>query len=105
MILSILIKILIIFILYITIIFIYCFYFIRQVFHVVNFEAYYTNHTEQLSKGVIVPTQNVALAEKSACVIEGVSRYVKFCLPYILKEYICIYFFQLDHVIIYSMET
>lgn len=47
---------------------------VNKVFHVVNFEAYYTNHTEQLSKGVIVPTQNVALAEKSACVIEGVSR-------------------------------
>lgn len=47
---------------------------VNKVFHVVNFEAYYTNHTEQLSKGFIVPTQNIAVTEKSACVIEGVSR-------------------------------
>lgn len=47
---------------------------VNKVFHVVNFEAYYTNHTEQLSKGFIVPTQNIAVTKKSACVIEGVSR-------------------------------
>ncbi|XP_029676985.1 BTB/POZ domain-containing protein 9 [Formica exsecta] len=47
---------------------------VNKVFHVVHFEAHYTNHTEQLSKGFIVPTQNIAVTEKSASVIEGVSR-------------------------------
>ncbi|XP_032664988.1 BTB/POZ domain-containing protein 9 [Odontomachus brunneus] len=47
---------------------------VNRVFHVVNFEAYYTNHTEKLSDGFVVPTRNVAVTEKSACVIEGVSR-------------------------------
>ncbi|KAH0953517.1 hypothetical protein HN011_010318 [Eciton burchellii] len=47
---------------------------VNKVFHVVSFEAYYTNHTEKLSNGFVVPTQNVALTDKSACVTEGVSR-------------------------------
>lgn len=47
---------------------------VNKVFHVVNFEAYYTNHTEKLSQGFIVPTKNIATTERSACVIEGVSR-------------------------------
>ncbi|KAL0127246.1 hypothetical protein PUN28_005505 [Cardiocondyla obscurior] len=47
---------------------------VNKVFHVVHFEAYYTNHTEKLSQGFIVPTKNIALTERSACVIEGVSR-------------------------------
>ncbi|XP_012222177.1 BTB/POZ domain-containing protein 9 isoform X2 [Linepithema humile] len=47
---------------------------VNKVFHVVSFEAYYTNHTEKLSRGFIVPTQNIAVTERSACVVEGVSR-------------------------------
>ncbi|XP_012538493.1 BTB/POZ domain-containing protein 9 [Monomorium pharaonis] len=47
---------------------------VNKVFHVVNFEAYYTNHTEKLSQGFIVPSRNIATLERSACVIEGVSR-------------------------------
>ncbi|XP_034941957.1 BTB/POZ domain-containing protein 9 [Chelonus insularis] len=47
---------------------------VNKVFHVVSFEAYYTNHSETLSNGFIVPTQNVATIDRSACVIEGVSR-------------------------------
>ncbi|KAK2582432.1 hypothetical protein KPH14_004742 [Odynerus spinipes] len=47
---------------------------VNKVFHVVSFEAYYTNHTEKLSKGFIIPTKNVATMERSASVIEGVSR-------------------------------
>ncbi|KAM0736055.1 BTB/POZ domain-containing protein 9 [Formica fusca] len=37
-----------------------------NMFPVVHFEAHYTNHTEQLSKGFIVPTQNIAVREKDA---------------------------------------
>ncbi|XP_057329517.1 BTB/POZ domain-containing protein 9 [Microplitis mediator] len=47
---------------------------VNKVFHVVSFEAYYTNHTENLSMGFIIPTLNVATMDRSACVIEGVSR-------------------------------
>ncbi|KAK0158581.1 hypothetical protein PV328_009564 [Microctonus aethiopoides] len=47
---------------------------VNKVFHIVSFEAYYTNHNEKLSKGFIIPTHNVATMDRSACVIEGVSR-------------------------------
>ncbi|XP_051164686.1 BTB/POZ domain-containing protein 9 [Leptopilina boulardi] len=47
---------------------------VNKVFHVVSFEAFYTNHLEKLCKGFIVPTLNVATTERSACVTEGVSR-------------------------------
>lgn len=43
-------------------------------FHVVSFEAYYTNHTEQLSMGFIIPTRNIATMDRSATVTEGVCR-------------------------------
>lgn len=45
-----------------------------QVFHVVSFEAYYTNQMEKLHKGFVVPSRNVAVTELSATVTEGVSR-------------------------------
>ncbi|KAG5307920.1 BTBD9 protein, partial [Acromyrmex insinuator] len=47
---------------------------VNKVFHLVDFEAYYTNHTEKISQGFIVPTKNIATTMRSACVIEGVSR-------------------------------
>ncbi|XP_066602241.1 BTB/POZ domain-containing protein 9 isoform X2 [Prorops nasuta] len=47
---------------------------VNKVFHVVHFEACYTNHTEKLQNGLIVPTQNVATMDRSASVTEGVSR-------------------------------
>ncbi|XP_001605281.2 BTB/POZ domain-containing protein 9 [Nasonia vitripennis] len=47
---------------------------VNKVFHVVSFEAYYTHHNEKLLNGLIVPSQNVATMERSACVTEGVSR-------------------------------
>ncbi|KAM0736057.1 BTB/POZ domain-containing protein 9 [Formica fusca] len=42
-----------------------------NMFRVVHFEAHYTNHTEQLSKGLIVPTQNIAVTEKNAYAIRA----------------------------------
>ncbi|XP_026286758.1 BTB/POZ domain-containing protein 9 [Frankliniella occidentalis] len=47
---------------------------VNKVFHVVSFEAMYTNTQFTLEKGLIVPKHNVATVEKSASVIEGVSR-------------------------------
>ncbi|XP_015181640.1 PREDICTED: BTB/POZ domain-containing protein 9 isoform X2 [Polistes dominula] len=48
---------------------------VNKVFHVVSFEAYYTNHTEKLSNGFIIPKRNVATLQLSASVTEGVSRF------------------------------
>ncbi|XP_014603530.1 PREDICTED: BTB/POZ domain-containing protein 9 isoform X1 [Polistes canadensis] len=48
---------------------------VNKVFHLVSFEAYYTNHTEKLSNGFIIPTRNVATLQLSASVTEGVSRF------------------------------
>nr|XP_053640751.1 BTB/POZ domain-containing protein 9-like isoform X1 [Cherax quadricarinatus] len=47
---------------------------VNRVFHVVAFEAYFSKHEVELHKGLVVPTENVALVTKSALVIEGVSR-------------------------------
>ena len=48
---------------------------VNKVFHVVSFEAYYTNKEFALDRnGIVVPAQNVATIAKSACVIEGVCR-------------------------------
>lgn len=47
---------------------------VNKVFHVVSFEAMYTNTPFILEKGLVVPKHNVATVEKSASVIEGVSR-------------------------------
>ncbi|XP_063993125.1 BTB/POZ domain-containing protein 9 [Diachasmimorpha longicaudata] len=47
---------------------------VNKVFHVVSFEAYYTNHSEKLSRGFVMPSENVATMDRSASVIEGVSR-------------------------------
>ncbi|XP_076667773.1 BTB (POZ) domain containing 9 isoform X1 [Andrena cerasifolii] len=47
---------------------------VNKVFHVVNFEAYFTNHTEKLLNGFVVPTRNVATMDRSATVTEGVCR-------------------------------
>ena len=49
---------------------------VNKVFHVVSFEAFYTNHKEKLSEGFVVPTQNVAKIEQGAFVTEGVSRLI-----------------------------
>ncbi|CAL7945813.1 unnamed protein product [Xylocopa violacea] len=47
---------------------------VNKVFHLVSFEAYYTNHTEKLSNGFVIPTRNVATMDQSATVTEGVCR-------------------------------
>ncbi|KAG7188383.1 hypothetical protein KM043_008036 [Ampulex compressa] len=47
---------------------------VNKIFHVVSFEAYYTKHMEKLCKGFVVPSQNIATMERSASVMEGVSR-------------------------------
>ncbi|XP_076298371.1 BTB (POZ) domain containing 9 isoform X2 [Lasioglossum baleicum] len=47
---------------------------VNKVFHVVSFQAYYTNQMEKLSNGFVVPTRNVATMDRSATVTEGVCR-------------------------------
>ncbi|XP_048507554.1 BTB/POZ domain-containing protein 9 isoform X2 [Athalia rosae] len=47
---------------------------VNKVFHVVSFEAYFTHQPVKLCKGFVVPSGNVATLEKSASVMEGVSR-------------------------------
>ncbi|XP_053988231.1 BTB/POZ domain-containing protein 9 [Hylaeus volcanicus] len=47
---------------------------VNKVFHVVSFEAYYTNHTEKLCNGFVVPSRNIATMDRSATVTEGVCR-------------------------------
>ncbi|XP_076060174.1 BTB/POZ domain-containing protein 9-like isoform X2 [Oratosquilla oratoria] len=47
---------------------------VNRVFHVVAFEAYFSKQEVELLKGIIVPKENIALVNKSAVVIEGVSR-------------------------------
>lgn len=43
-------------------------------FHVVSLQAMFTANVPAMRQDVVIPTQNVALIEKSASVIEGVSR-------------------------------
>ncbi|KAJ4451557.1 BTB/POZ domain-containing protein 9 [Periplaneta americana] len=47
---------------------------VNKVFHVVSFEAMFTHNNIELQNGLIVPKENVATIDKSASVIEGVSR-------------------------------
>ncbi|KAK6180857.1 hypothetical protein SNE40_008833 [Patella caerulea] len=47
---------------------------VNRVFHLVALEAYYTNKSFILDRGLVVPTENVATIKNSAVVIEGVSR-------------------------------
>ncbi|XP_049795169.1 BTB/POZ domain-containing protein 9 [Schistocerca nitens] len=47
---------------------------VNKVFHVVSFEAMYTASMPPLLDGLVAPKENVATIEKSASVIEGVSR-------------------------------
>lgn len=47
---------------------------VNRVFHLVSFECFYTNKPFQLEQGLVVPAENVATINASACVIEGVSR-------------------------------
>ncbi|XP_063230023.1 BTB/POZ domain-containing protein 9 [Bacillus rossius redtenbacheri] len=47
---------------------------VNKVFHVVALEAMYTHAEVSLDQGLIVPKENVATVERSATVIEGVSR-------------------------------
>ncbi|XP_003740974.1 BTB/POZ domain-containing protein 9 [Galendromus occidentalis] len=46
----------------------------NNLFHLVSFEAMYTERQFKLSQGIYVPEENVASVGKEACVIEGVSR-------------------------------
>lgn len=47
---------------------------VNKIFHVVALEAKFTSQVPQLVQGLIKPTYNVATVEKSAIVVEGVSR-------------------------------
>nr|CAD7585955.1 unnamed protein product [Timema genevievae] len=47
---------------------------VNKVFHIVSFEAMFTHKEVKLAKGLVVPKENVAMIDKSATVIEGVSR-------------------------------
>jgi BTB/POZ domain-containing protein 9 len=47
---------------------------VNRVFHLVSFECFYTKKACILEDGIMVPTENVATMDCSACVIEGVSR-------------------------------
>ncbi|XP_017882949.1 BTB/POZ domain-containing protein 9-like [Ceratina calcarata] len=47
---------------------------VNKVFHLVSFEAYYTNHSEKHCNGFVIPTRNVATMDQSATVTEGVCR-------------------------------
>ena len=46
----------------------------NNLFHLVSFEAMYTEKRFKLSQGIYVPEENVASVEEEACVVEGVSR-------------------------------
>lgn len=46
----------------------------NNVFHLVSLEAKFTEKPFKLSQGICVPDENVASIERSACVVEGVSR-------------------------------
>lgn len=47
---------------------------LNNVFHLVSFKALFTEKPFRLSQGIYVPEYNVAAVERSACVVEGVSR-------------------------------
>ncbi|XP_013386966.1 BTB/POZ domain-containing protein 9-like isoform X2 [Lingula anatina] len=47
---------------------------VNRVFHAVAFECLYSTKPFRLERGLLVPSENVATIEASACVIEGVSR-------------------------------
>lgn len=47
---------------------------VNRVFHLVSLECSFSSKLCSLKDGILVPTENVATVEKSACVIEGVSR-------------------------------
>lgn len=47
---------------------------VNKIFHVVTLEAMYTANMPKLVNGLVAPTHNVATVEKSAIVVEGVSR-------------------------------
>lgn len=47
---------------------------VNRIFHVVSLEAYYVASIPELVNDLIVPSVNVATVEKSAYVMQGVSR-------------------------------
>jgi len=47
---------------------------VNRVFHLVSFGCMFTHKPFELEQGIIVPAENVATIDYSACVIEGVSR-------------------------------
>ncbi len=48
---------------------------VNRVFHLVSLEAMHTSFIPKTVDGIVVPTYNVATVEKSAIVLEGVSRH------------------------------
>lgn len=59
----------------------------NRIFHLVSVEAMFTQAVPKLSSGLIVPSVNVATVEKSAIVLEGVSRNKNSLLNGNVKDY------------------
>lgn len=47
---------------------------VNRLFHVVALEAYYSKNCPTLVNGIVAPSKNIATLDKSAVVLEGVSR-------------------------------
>lgn len=60
---------------------------VNRVFHLVSIEAMFTNNLPKIVDGLIAPKQNVAKTEKSAIVLEGVSRNKNSLLNGNVKDY------------------
>lgn len=60
---------------------------INKVFHLVSLEAMFTQNTPRVVDGLIVPKLNVATVDKSAIVLEGVSRKQNSLLNGNVKDY------------------
>ena len=60
---------------------------VNKVFHLVSLEAMYTNNIPNIIDGIISPKYNVATVERSATVLEGVSRNKNSLLNGNVKDY------------------
>lgn len=60
---------------------------VNRVFHLVSIEAMFTYNVPKIADGLIAPTHNVAKTEKSAVVLEGVSRNKNSLLNGNVKDY------------------
>jgi BTB/POZ domain-containing protein 9 len=60
---------------------------VNRIFHLVSVEAMFTQSVPRVVNGLVAPRQNVATVEKSAIVIEGVSRNKNSLLNGNVKDY------------------